>query len=368
LEDKALRQILLLLWLNLDSKTFDTITKNLKKGRIKTFDSAIKKLLKSWKYRDQFDKEWILWDQLWFACIFKDSKDLKEIAEVFQKMYEDGHIIWKFNDRWILNITHNNDDTLQEHPFLNISFIINLPLWEVSLRSPNDKLIKNIISNYKDNNNNQILFTDLILWIDDLNHEIYKLSQDTKILRIIFIDNENINKWKNFNTSANKYIKDKIKKISIKIKNDIIKLSKEEDIKINFSDLDNNILEYIIYKLLEVKVWQVITDLAWEKVLEDIKNTQNYKNKKDIEKRWYLKRLSHHFSNQLDNESKNKKKNSLSKYTKEIQNIFTKFKRERTKILKNAYFYKEIQWNKEALKNIIDQQINSAKALAQTFK
>ncbi len=369
LEDNALRQLIFLIWLNLDNKTFNHIIANLEKGRIKTFDSAIKKLLKSWKYRDQFDKEWILWDQLWFACMFGNKKDLEDIAKSLNDLYENWDFISKFNDRWILSKSHNNKDTLQEHPFVNTGFIKNnLPLWELSLRSPYDKLIKKIIWNYKQNNNKQILFKELILSVDDLNHEIYKLSQDIKILRIIFIENERINQWRNFTQSTKNHITDKKEEIFNQVKTDIIKLLKKENISISFSDLDNNILEYIIYELLEEKVKNVITDLAWEKVSKNIKNTPNYKNKKDIEKRAYLKRLSDSFLRQLDNESKDKKKNSLSKYNQNIQNIFKTFKRERNQILKTAFFYNEIQENKNSLKWIIDLQIKTATDLAKTFK
>ena len=369
LEENTLRQLIFLIWLNLDSKVFDNIIANLEKWRIKIFDSAIKKLLKSWKYREQFDKEWILWDQLWFACIFENKKDLENIAKSLNNLYKNWDFISKFNDRWILSKSHNNKDTLQEHPFVNTWFIKNnLPLWELSLRFPYDKLIKDIIWNYKQNNNKQILFKDLILSVDDLNHEIYKLSQDIKILRIIFIENEKRNQWRNFIKSTNKYITTKVENIFNQIKNNIIVLLKKENISISFSDIDNNILEYIIYELLESKVKGVITDLAWEKILQEIKKTHNYKIKKNIEKRDYLKRLSNSFSLQLDNETKNKKKNSLSKYSQEIQNIFKDFKRERKIILKNAFFYNEIQENKKSLKWIIDLQIKTATALAKTFK
>ena len=369
LEDIKLRQLLFLIWLNLDNELFNKIVENIEKWRIKTFSSAIKKLLKSKKYRDQFNKEWILWDQLWFIWLFKNTNDLKNIAKELNKLYENWKMISKFNDRWILSKSHDNKDTLQKHPFVNIWFIINnLSLWELSLRSPYDRLIKNIIWNFNKNNNRALLFKELILGVDDLNHEIYKLSQDIKILRIVFIDNKNIKQWRNFNKSANKYITSKIEKIFTQIKTNINNLLNKEKININFSNLDDNLLKYIIYDFLEFKLKEVITDLAWENILEDIKKTKNYLDRKDTDKREYLKRLSLSFSKQLENEKEKKKKNSLSKYSQEIQNIFKDFKRKRNDIKKTAYFYNEIQKNKDSLKEIINEQIKAVTALAKTFK
>ena len=372
LEDIKLRQLLFLIWLNLDNKLFNKIVENIEKWRIKTFSSAIKKLLKSKKYRDQFNKEWILWDQLWFIWLFKNTNDLKNIAEELNKLYENWKMISKFNDRWVHKETESydgNKDTLQKHPFVNIWFIINnLSLWELSLRSPYDRLIKNIIWNFNKNNNRELLFKELILGVDDLNHEIYKLSQDIKILRIVFIDNKNIKQWRNFNKSANKYITSKIEKIFTQIKTNINNLLNKEKININFSNLDDNLLKYIIYDFLEFKLKEVITDLAWENILEDIKKTKNYLDRKDTDKREYLKRLSLSFSKQLENEKEKKKKNSLSKYSQEIQNIYKKFKRKRNDIKKTAYFYNEIQKNKDSLKEIINEQIKAVTALAKTFK
>jgi len=121
--------------------------------------------------------------------------------------------------------------------------------------------------------------------IDEFDHEIYKTSQEIKILRKLFIDQEILPKKRNLRDSAMNFID---YKLSFLVK-DVKEKLKKEKININFSDEE---IQYPILKRLKEQIEQVIFDLAWERVKEKIKQTEKYKNMQSFEKREYLKQLS----------------------------------------------------------------------------
>lgn len=338
LEDSALRDLLFLIWLKLDKKIFSSIIENIKKWRLKTIESSVKKLLKSPKYRNQFCEEWILWDQLWFLVEFDSFNEIETVAKKIHEISKSSDsFVPKFNDRWIVKKDHSNKDTLTEHPFVNIWFKNNIPLWEVSLRYKNRDLIDNLkneknITRYK-------FFQDLILKDDSLNHEIYKLSQDIKIIRNIFVDNEEVKKWTNFSSSVWEYLKNKTDWIYKNIKKWIQEVLSENDILFEFQINDELFIREIILKILEDKTYKVIKDIAWDYTIDEIKNTDQYKNQNDNNKREYLKRISSVFEKNLDLWQNYKFWN----YSDDIKKIFQKYKRKYNYTLKSAFFLKDTQ-------------------------
>lgn len=336
LEDTTLRDLLFLIWLKLDKNIFYPILKNIKKWRLKTIESAIKKLLKSPKYRNQFNEEWILWDQLWFLVEFDSFDEIESVAKQIHEMSQKSDVfVWKFNDRWIIKKDHTNKDTLTEHPFVNIWFKNSISLWEISLRFKNKDLIENLIN--QENINRYQIFQDLILKDDNLNHEIYKISQDIKVIRNIFIDNEDIKKWTNFSSSVSEYLENKIDLIYKNIKKWIQNIFIENNISFEFQINDEVYIKKIILELLEEKIHNVINDIAWDFIIKDVKNTDQYKNQNNLDKRKYLKRISKIFEKNLNLWQNYKFWN----YSDDIKKIFQKYKRKYNYILKSAFFLKE---------------------------
>lgn len=338
LEDNILRKLLFLIWFNLDKELALDILSHIEKWRFKTIESSIKKLLKSSKYREQFKKENILQDQLGFLLKYKNFDDIKDTSKKVKKLLEETEYIdWKFNDRWILEKKHDNKDTLAEHLFVNTWFIIdNSSLWELSLRWDNSKFIDNIIT--KNSLDPKLLFKDLILKVDDLNHGIYKLSQDIKIIRNVFVDNDKINRSRNFNKSVKEYLAKKIKIIEEEIKKWIKEILENRWIKVLFTNEHNIIIRLITTELLEDKVYNVIKDIAWEYVKDDIKWIKEYKKLKDHQKKDFLKKISTKFSEKLENNNV-----QIDYMSKDLMNIFKAYKRRYKAILETAYFYKEIK-------------------------
>ena len=354
LEDNILRKLLFLIWFNLDKELALDILSHIEKWRFKTIESSIKKLLKSSKYREQFKKENILQDQLGFLLKYKNFDDIKDTSKKVKKLLEETEYIdWKFNDRWILEKKHDNKDTLAEHLFVNTWFIIdNSSLWELSLRWDNSKFIDNIIT--KNSLDPKLLFKDLILKVDDLNHGIYKLSQDIKIIRNVFVDNDKINRSRNFNKSVKEYLAKKIKIIEKEIKKWIKEILENRWIKVLFTNEHNIIIRLITTELLEDKVYNVIKDIAWESVKDDIKWKDDkkwikeYKKLKDHQKKDFLKKISTKFSEKLENNNV-----QIDYMSKDLMNIFKAYKRRYKAILETAYFYKEINNIKRALKRAL---------------
>lgn len=364
-------QLLYMIYSSVDEKIFIKIEENIKAWRVKTFSSSIKKLLKSSKYRDQFLKEWVLWDQLGFLCEFKTKKELKDIAKKLYKEYENWKNISKFNDRWILKRKYDNKDTLEWlDSFLNVWIMKdNIPLWEISLRYEHNNIICNLVENYKKHNNIQSFFRELIMKIDNLNHEIYKLSQDIKILRQLIVDIWSLPKQINAESRANKYLKNKVEKIKGDILKHIDNIIKTHKLDINIDDsLNNNIISYIIYDILKEKLWYVIHDLAWEKIVDEIKHTNSYKQLKDTEKIDYLERLSLKYQQQVDYDKKNNWKKTLTNYSEEIKKIYRKYKSNYSKIFKTAIFYKQTVKNKNTLEQNIKTQLKTLERLFKNFK
>lgn len=322
--------ILLLLWKVIDIELFKQIVDNIQEWRIKSFDSAIKKLLKSPKYCCEFDKNWILWDQIWFLAKFESSEKLKNIAWKLWKLFQKwNQSIYKFNDRWVIFSNTSNKDTIKNIiPFVNIWIISDSWLiWEISLRYNEDEIIKEILDKYKKDNNIWDLIKHLINKIDYLNHKIYKLAQDIKIIRNF------INEW----IIKNTYLKSNAHKYVQKRVNDIVKyiVSKLEKLEPNIKDISiYPFVEYEIYKMLEQKLEDVIYELTYEKVVDDIKKSENYKKRKD--KNYYIEWLKIKFIKKHKN---NNSIDSLNSYTEEIKKIYAKFKREHKIIVQNSFFY-----------------------------
>ena len=325
------------------------LLKNLSGARKKTLDSAIFKILKSDKYLNQYSKEWVLWDQLGFKVVFGDwqKKILKEMASYFKEQ-EFKWIVNKFNDRWVLDENHDNKDTLDWlFPFVNIWFFDkghNLPLGELSLRYFSKNEIYDLFLNC---NTYEEFIAKLILKVDDLNHEIYKNSQQIKILRKLFVDKKVLPRKRNFKISVSKFLDDKEKKAIEDIKNKIFFLLKELKIEFVIENIDLElIIEKQYLKLLKEKVEQVIKDLAWERVLPRIKETSSYLKLRDIEKKSWLKRLWKYFENSLD-----KKRNEISKYSNEIREIYSHYYlKNYREVARSAIFYWEIASRLEKIK------------------
>jgi len=363
-------QLLYVMNSSVDKTIFTTIEQNIKVWRVKTFSSAIKKLLKSPKYRDQFLKEWILWDQIWLLCEFKDKKQLEDIVKKLYEEFEKWNNISKCNDRWIIEKKHDNKDTVKWiNPFANIWIIKdNISLWEISLRYKNNNIIKDIVKTYKNNKNLQYFFKNLITKVDFLNHEIYKLSQDIKILREIIVDIWTLPKQTNYESRTKKYLEKKIKNMKSNITNHIQKIIKENNLNINIKDsLDQNIIKYTIYEMLEEKIWLVIHDLAWEQVLSNIKYIKLYKKLKDTEKRDYLKRISLKFKHQIEYDKDKKWKNGLTNYSDNIKNIYKKYKNIYNKTFKTAIFYKQVTKYKNTSSDTIKNQLETNEKLFKSF-
>ncbi len=344
-EQNAIRQILMLLWTKVDKEVFKQIVNNIEKWRVKSFESSVKKLLKSQKYREQFEKNWILWDQIWFLAKFEWIDELKDIAKQIHEEFKKWDNIDKFNDRWVITKSSTNSDTIEDMiPFVNIWIkSSSCALWEISLRYNEDNVINDIIEKYWKDKDIWKILKNLIIKIDDLNHDIYKLSQDIKIIR------EFINEWIiNNDTYTDKKAREFIiKSISI-ISNNIINKIKEYLKNINeFKNINIDwSVELIVYEIFEEKLKWVIDDLTWENILENIKSTDSYKKSKD--KKAYLERLKIKFEKKYKNIWK---KNPISSYWKDIQDIYNKYEKAYKQALKRAVFYNNCKKLKEASKN-----------------
>ena len=327
----------------LDYEISSILLDHLAGARKKTLYSAMLKLLKSDKYLDQFDKEGILWDQLGFKVIFNEAskKKLVKVAQYFKE--EEKKSTWivnKFNDRGVLEINHDNKDTLTGiFPFVNVWFLDeqnNLPLGELSLRYFSKMEIYNLLLESK---TAEEFIWKIIQKVDDLNHEIYKNSQQIKILRKLFVDQKILPRKRNLSISAKKFLKDKEKQAIEDIKTNLKKLLNQlgMDFILEKIDLDS-ILQKQYLTILKEKVYQVIKDLAWERTSPKIKETKSYLKLKDDEKKWWLRRLWKYFENSLDKERK-----EIFKYSKEIQYIYKHiYIKEYNHIMDTNIFYGEI--------------------------
>ena len=333
---------------NEGSFVVDSFIQHLDTWRVKTIDSAVKKLFKSSKYREQFYRIGILPDQIGMMFIYEDIWELKQIASYFYEKSKKWNFVWKFNDRWVLEKQHENQDTIKWiTPFVNTEIVWyldwkELPFGELSLRMDTHNQISKIFEN---SNDDFMLLHELISKIDFLNHEIYKLSQDIKVLRRFLINNDVI-KSKNLNSSISKYLSFNIRQIRMMIERDLPWIFKlyRRTLPINFS----SIIELIINNVLLDKLEWVIDDIAWESVLYKIKQTSWYNKLKDEDKRPYLKRLSTKFKKKIIHPT-----TSLNQYSSDIQRIFEDYKREYKKTRKTALFYKQVESNLSWIKKRI---------------
>lgn len=270
--------VLLILQNIIWKETLSILWDNLLWIRTKKTHSAIKKILKDPKKRIQEINEfWILWDQLWIACDFKNFEELKKTAKFLKK-----NLTWKFNDRWVLTQNHNNTETMEDmDPFVNAWAIYkNYNLGEISLRQSEKISLWKIKKSYEEEENMYRLFEDLIKKVNSINHEVYKFSQDIKILRILLVE-WNILHWKNNKkTAAEKYIKENIQIIIQRLTN----ILKEINLNINLNNTNTKIiLENVILTILEERVGTVITEIARDYLEEHIKANKWYKQATDEE-------------------------------------------------------------------------------------
>jgi len=352
-----------------EEKDLKLILQNLYQGRYKTLSSSILKLLKKPKYLSEFEKEGILADQYGFLVRFDNMKDLKIIASSldekhwnyleemkkfdeysksrdFAKLssfFEENNnrvFVNKYNDRWVLKNTSTNTETSKKLiPFVNWWFSIFcknnfFSLWEISCRFNYKVKLNEILDEYNNLKKAQKdkfkFITHLLEEIDEFDHEIYKTSQEIKILRKLFIDQEILPKKRNLRDSAMNFID---YKLSFLVK-DVKEKLKKEKININFSDEE---IQYPILKRLKEQIEQVIFDLAWERVKEKIKQTEKYKNMQSFEKREYLKQLSSKIILAY-------KAWKLKIRWSEENSFFQDFKREYKSVIKTAIFYSELSW------------------------
>ena len=332
LEKRYLYSLFYLLSLYFDKKDLPKLAEHFTAGRIKTIYSSIFKILKSDKYLRQYDKELILADQIWFLFRFDESD--KNIVPIIEKIQQEWlewktkkwFLINKFNDRGVLTRNFDNTDTMENIiPFVNVWITIfndnfQISLWELSFRTTPDKRLSEILSDYKEHKNRVRLLEDLVRGIDELNHEIYKVSQEIKTSRKLFVDEKVLPKKRNISVSAENFLNRKIKYLIKDLTNRLSDYSNEK--------FTNKEKEYIVVKILWEKIEKVIHDLAWEKVVDKIKEeSDTYNSKKDIEKKEYLKKLSEKYMKWV-----NKKKKYKDKY-------FILYKQEYKKVLSTAIFY-----------------------------
>ena len=360
-EKTYISQVLLILWSKL-SKTdkgkeiFENIILKLKKARFKTPVSSVKKLFKSAKYREQFDKLKILPDWVWFLFEYDDIWDLRFVASFFKEESEKKDFVGKFNDRWVLSKNHTNNDTIKWiTPFVNTEVIWKddwreYTFGELSLRLSSKNQIKEIIEENQDDLYS--LLKNLISKVDFLNHEIYKFAQDIKIVRSFVVDNNIIN-TKNKKVWVDKLIQNNLSNIKVDVLNNLKKIFSDYNIAFNEQDV-NLILELIILKVLLEKLEDVLEDLAWESVLDNIKNTKAYKKSKEDDKRNYLKRLSGKFKKQYDNPGSN----PITHYSDEIKAIYVNYNWQYNKIRKSAKFYKEIEKKINQIQKVLKKKKN----------
>lgn len=355
----------------------ESFIEHIKWLRIKTIDSSIKKLFKASKYCKQFNKLWILPDQIWMMFSYDDIWELRQVARYFKDSDELKNI-WKFNDRWILNSKHDNKDTIKGiTPFANTEIVweVNgkeVPLWELSIRMSSRNQISDI---FKKNNNIEPLLYELISKIDFLNHEIYKLSQDIKVLRKLFvwkkyynykmIDNEIKKEFKEDKEIIRDTNLDKSVSLFLTKKIDLISQDIKQKLPWIFAIYNKNLpkenyvlIKLIINKVLKEKLEDVIQDIVWEKISIWIKLTSWYKNKKEEEKRKYLKTLSSKFKKKLENNE-----TKLGNYSNEIQDLFRDYKGLYKKIKKTALFYNQVNSNLSWIEKEIKLKDSSNKEL-----
>ena len=400
-EWKAISQLANMISFAIPKDIFSILEENLEAVRIKTFESSVLKLLKKNKYVNEYRRENILADQIWFLFRFKKFDNLQKIWKILLTEYKVFEIIdflietiWvdnaqiskkfkkerldvdnlklilsedisdnnkiykiislyfpkyknhsifinKFNDRWVIWKKFDNKDTIDNIiPFLNTWYIFvdkeisnNLQLWELSFRTNEDKIISDILQDKVLKTKREKLLV-LISKIDSLNHWIYKISEEIKILRKLFVDDKIVRSKKNINSWSKKFLNDKLIQLNKDIK---IKIKDRYD-SISF---DNDDIEYVVLKILGWKVHNVIKELAWEKTKENvIHNSVEYENLAYIEKKELLKKMWIQFLNALD-----KNKNNivwLWKFNSLSNNAYRDFKHNYKIIKKTSIFYPEI--------------------------
>ena len=346
--------VLLLFWWILRKHLADDIAHiiitHLQWARKKTWYSAILKLLKADKYIEQFDKEWILWDQLWFKVMFyeDDKSKLEKLATYFDPDNKDVKhpLVNKFNDRGVIKIDFSNRDTLAGiFPFVNIGFSDkkhNLPLGELSLRYFSKKDIYELFEqsySYKD------FIANLLRKVDELNHDIYKTAQQIRTIRKLFVDKKILPNKRNFHSSVNQFLDYKEQVVLPKIKNKIVDLLVDLDMNFILKNINLDIVvKHEYYSILKQKVEDVIKSLAWETVSYQIRQTNYFKslNLSDEEAKKWLNELWAYFEAGLENKDYKLPKNKKN-YPKEIFNIYKSYLHNYKYIKKTAIFYGEIQ-------------------------
>ncbi len=363
-----------LIWSAFSKKQLKEISKYVVKWRYKSLESAMFKILKKEKYLNEYKKELILSDQYWFMLSFKNMDDLKKISSFFRanyKKFEKYSWNWnvsknkiyvnKYHDRGVIEHTADNKETSDKLlPFFNSSFELWwywwIPLWEISCRLDYKVKLQEILSDYNKYKwthwANEKLATRLLSEIDIFDHNIYKTSQELKILRKLLIDREVLakktklwQKWKNkrkmsipkkrnLEKSAKDFVDERIDFLLFDIKEKF----KQNNIDVAFTDEE---IKYPIYCRLKKQTNKAIIDLAYELTKHWLKQQSFYNKKTSLEKKEFLKKLSDKLESALN---KWRWRIVWVEWSKKFLKIFRKRYNE---LLDTAIFFPYIAWEKE---------------------
>lgn len=347
---------------------FNELWKNFSWFRQKEIESAVIKILKDPEKRiEEIKKWWILWDQIWFAFNFENIGELKKIAESLKKELEKSWWKIKFNDRWVLSKNHGNKDTVKWiDPFVNIWLTYDwINIAEISLRQSEEISLKEISNTYKENEDMSLLFRSLISRINSINHEVYKFSQNIKILRTFLVEHETL-KWViNKSASVKKYIKEKKDLIVSEISKNI----EGTDIEVDFKNFNTKlILENVVLSILEEKTWSVITGIARDYIEKHIiynSDIEEFDVRSEKEK---YKHMWLNFINTIADEKNQKEDNKKIELKipevwvlKSKPSIESYYKRVLKYLFQTNIFYKEIKSQKDKSDERIEYERNKFK-------
>jgi len=366
-EKNYIYQILFIWWVELKNNNgemvLESMLEHFSKMRIKDGKSVIKKILRSTKYVKQVYKMGVLPDTLGVTFSFNNIWEIEQIAEYYKTQKEKWGVVGKFHPRGLFWSWWDNKDTISdEAAFFNADLkgkvtingkTIELSWWEQAFRKTPNEEIQNIFK--QEIKKETWLIYELVKKVLFLNHGIYKLSQDIWLLRYFTIEKKVLAK-RNLHSSIEEHLDEAIKKIIEEIKTPLehIFLFQWKKLPVSYEAM----LKIAVYQVLSEKLLVVINDLAWESVLDKIKQTSWYKRiSSEEEKVKYLQRLSLKFIAKRENPNYR-----LGNYSEEIQKIFEEYKREYKRIYRTADFYKTVEKRlkrgEEMLKRILETNKN----------
>ncbi len=334
---------------DLDIEKIEIIKKYLVANRYKKLDSALFKILKKEKYFSQFIKESILADQYGILLYIDDLSILQDLAEYFKKLYDnpgEDFKVNKYNDRWVIEKNHDNNETSKYIlPFVNI-WLINgdVSLWEISCRLDYKVRLKEILDEFSSKKKvNKLKFlTRLVEEIDAFNHEIYKVSQEIKILRKLFLDKKVIPDKRNLKNSAEKFLNYKIKFLIDDLKDKLA----QHNLGDKFRDDE---IKIVVVNHLYEQVKLAIMDLAWERFKPILKESNLYKSLSYNKKKEFLKKFSTKVSTAVY-----KKNKQIKWYWPEGNKLYKEFVKIYNEIIDTSIFYPYLSWEKEKLSSLTD--------------